>query len=136
LRSPNYIKGAKMRKRRVTVDLRLRGTKANYRYFNTKKFRYHVTGIELRDDTEMLKKLILSIQRGRMPVPQNILDRAENPKYFLVYTKVHGPKGRGFVKPVMVPFDLAKDELGAYTEVQKLVGGFAVMIKPKGVKFG
>jgi hypothetical protein len=120
-----------MRRRRVTVDLRAARTKPQYRYFKTLKFRYHIVGVKLKDDTDTLKRLISSIQKAQMPVPQSLVERVENPKYFLVHTRVHGRRGVGFDKRVMVPFGLAVDELGAYTEAQKLTQEFAIMIKPK-----
>lgn len=125
-----------MRRRRVTVDLRAARTRPQYRYFNTLKFRYHILGIEFKDDTEILTRLVSSIQGAGMQVPPSLQHNADNPKYFLVHTKVHGRRGTGFNKWVMVPFDLAKDELGAYTEAQKLTQEFAIMIKPKGAKHG
>jgi hypothetical protein len=91
-------------------------------------------GITLKDDTEVLNRLISTIQGAGMQIPPNLQHNADNPKRFVVHTKVHGRMGRGFIKPVYVPFDLAKDELGAYVEAQRLTQEFAVMIKPKGGK--
>lgn len=104
---------------------------ASYRWFKFVKYRYHILGVRFIDRSDMMASIKRASAQMNRPMPQGMLDKMEaESRYFVVHARVHR-KGKAFERNVVVPYDLAGDELGAYNAVQEVMRNFATMIKPK-----
>lgn len=118
-----------MRAPRLRGGIRVK--KPSYRYFKMEKYKYHILSVELVDKTEFTQRLIAQSAQAKMRMPAAIQKAIlEESKFFLVHIRVHQGK-KTFNQSVRLPFELAKDELGAYHTVQKVLGQFSKLIKPK-----
>jgi hypothetical protein len=105
----------------------------SYRAYKFPKWRYHILGVRLVDQSANLLPLINAykmMHNTLSPALQHTMEREV--RYFIVRVRMHYRGKKSREKELRVPFDVAKDELGAYNIIREALSEHAIFIEPKG----